>query len=211
MKKTIILSALLTLGLTSSYAQEKVAECPMGHGSKNLSGVHGSSKSLSNEDWWPNKLNLQVLRQNSPASNPMDANFNYRKAFNSLDYFALKKDIQKILTESQDWWPADFGNYGGLFIRMAWHSAGTYRTGDGRGGSCAGQQRFAPLNSWPDNGNLDKARRLIWPIKQKYGDKISWADLMILTGNVALESMGFKTIGFAGGRADVYEPESNVC
>jgi catalase-peroxidase len=140
----------------------------------------------------------------------MDATFNYRKAFNSLDYFALKKDIQKILTESQDWWPADFGNYGPLFIRMAWHSAGTYRTGDGRGGSCAGQQRFAPLNSWPDNGNLDKARRLLWPIKQKYGDKISWADLMILSGNVALESMGFKTFGFAGGREDVYEPESNV-
>ena len=210
MKKTLILSALLTLGLAPSYAQEKVAECPMGHGSKNLSGAHGSTKSHSNEDWWPNKLNLQVLRQNSPSSNPMDVNFNYRKAFNSLDYFALKKDIQKILTESQDWWPADFGNYGGLFIRMAWHSAGTYRTGDGRGGSSAGQQRFAPLNSWPDNGNLDKARRLIWPIKQKYGDKISWADLMILTGNVALESMGFKTIGFAGGRVDVYEPESNV-
>jgi catalase-peroxidase len=210
MKKTIILSALLTLGLAPSYAQEKVAECPMGHGSKSLSGAHGSTKSHSNEDWWPNKLNLQVLRQNSPSSNPMDVNFNYRKAFNSLDYFALKKDIQKILTESKDWWPADFGNYGGLFIRMAWHSAGTYRTGDGRGGSSAGQQRFAPLNSWPDNGNLDKARRLIWPIKQKYGDKISWADLMILTGNVALESMGFKTIGFAGGRVDVYEPESNV-
>ncbi len=210
MKKTVILYALLTFGAATSFAQEKAAECPMGHGSKNLSGTHGVVKSHSNEDWWPTKLNLQVLRQNSPASNPMDANFNYRKAFNSLDYFALKKDIQKILTESQDWWPADFGNYGGLFIRMAWHSAGTYRTGDGRGGSSAGQQRFAPLNSWPDNGNLDKARRLIWPIKQKYGDKISWADLMILTGNVALESMGFKTIGFAGGRVDVYEPESNV-
>ena len=210
MKKTVILSALLTLGAVTSFAQEKVSECPMGHGSKNLSGTHGVVKSHSNEDWWPTKLNLQVLRQNSPASNPMDANFNYRKAFNSIDYFALKKDIQKVLTESQDWWPADFGNYGGLFIRMAWHSAGTYRTADGRGGSSAGQQRFAPLNSWPDNGNLDKARRLIWPIKQKYGDKISWADLMILSGNVALESMGFKTIGFAGGRVDVYEPESNV-
>jgi catalase-peroxidase len=169
MKKTIVLAALFTLGSASSYAQEKVTECPMGHGSKNLSGAHGSTKSHSNEDWWPNRLNLQVLRQNSPSSNPMDANFNYRKAFNSLDYFAIKKDIQKILTESQDWWPADFGNYGGLFIRMAWHSAGTYRTADGRGGSTAGQQRFAPLNSWPDNGNLDKARRLIWPIKQKYG------------------------------------------
>jgi catalase-peroxidase len=210
MKKTVILSALLTLGALTSFAQEKVSECPMGHGSKNISGTHGVVKSHSNEDWWPTKLNLQVLRQNSPASNPMDANFNYRKAFNSIDYFALKKDIQKVLTESQDWWPADFGNYGGLFIRMAWHSAGTYRTADGRGGSSAGQQRFAPLNSWPDNGNLDKARRLIWPIKQKYGDKISWADLMILSGNVALESMGFKTIGFAGGRVDVYEPESNV-
>jgi len=210
MKKTVILSALLTLGALTSFAQEKVSECPMGHGSLNLSGTHGVVKSHSNEDWWPTKLNLQVLRQNSPASNPMDANFNYRKAFNSIDYFALKKDIQKVLTESQDWWPADFGNYGGLFIRMAWHSAGTYRTADGRGGSSAGQQRFAPLNSWPDNGNLDKARRLIWPIKQKYGDKISWADLMILSGNVALESMGFKTIGFAGGRVDVYEPESNV-
>jgi catalase-peroxidase len=210
MKKTVFLTTLLTLGAISIYAQEKAAECPMGHGSKNLSGAHGSTKSHSNEDWWPNKLNLQVLRQNSPSSNPMDANFNYRKAFNSIDYFAIKKDIQKILTESQDWWPADFGNYGPLFIRMAWHSAGTYRTADGRGGSSAGQQRFAPLNSWPDNGNLDKARRLIWPIKQKYGDKISWADLMILTGNVALESMGFKTIGFAGGRVDVYEPESNV-
>ena len=210
MKKIVFLSALLTKVVATSFAQEKVAECPMGHGSKNLSGAHGSAKSHSNEDWWPNKLNLQVLRQNSPSSNPMDANFNYRKAFNSLDYFALKKDIQKVLTESQDWWPADFGNYGPLFIRMSWHSSGTYRTGDGRGGSSAGQQRFAPLNSWPDNGNLDKARRLIWPIKQKYGDKISWADLMILTGNVALESMGFKTIGFAGGRVDVFEPESNV-
>lgn len=181
----------------------------MGHGSKNVGGSN-ASRGISNEDWWPNRLNLQVLRQNTPSSNPMDATFNYRKAFSSLDYFALKKDIQKILTESQDWWPADFGNYGPLFIRMAWHSAGTYRTGDGRGGSCAGQQRFAPLNSWPDNGNLDKARRLLWPIKQKYGDKISWADLMILSGNVALESMGFKTFGFAGGREDVYEPESNV-
>jgi catalase-peroxidase len=140
----------------------------------------------------------------------MGPNFNYKKEFNSLDYFALKKDIQAILTQSQDWWPADFGNYGPLFIRMAWHSAGTYRTADGRGGANEGQQRFAPLNSWPDNGNLDKARRLLWPIKQKYGDKISWADLMILTGNVALESMGFKTIGFAGGRADVFEPASNV-
>lgn len=208
MKKAVLAVALLINGVTI-FAQEKPAECPMGHGSKNVGGSN-ASRGISNEDWWPNRLNLQVLRQNTPSSNPMDATFNYRKAFNSLDYFALKKDIQKILTESQDWWPADFGNYGPLFIRMAWHSAGTYRTGDGRGGSCAGQQRFAPLNSWPDNGNLDKARRLLWPIKQKYGDKISWADLMILSGNVALESMGFKTFGFAGGREDVYEPESNV-
>jgi len=151
-----------------------------------------------------------MLRQNASLSNPMGVDYNYVEKFNSLDYEALKKDIRKVLTESQDWWPADYGNYGGLFIRMAWHSAGTYRTGDGRGGSRSGQQRFAPLNSWPDNVNLDKARRLIWPIKQKYGDKISWADLMILTGNVALESMGFETIGFAGGREDVYEPNMDV-
>ncbi len=163
-----------------------------------------------NREWWPNQLNLNVLRQNSSLSNPMGAEFDYVKAFQTLDYFALKKDLKDLMTQSQDWWPADFGHYGGLFIRMAWHSAGTYRTGDGRGGSRAGQQRFAPLNSWPDNGNLDKARRLLWPIKQKYGNKISWADLMILTGNVALESMGFPTFGFAAGRADVWEPESNV-
>lgn len=163
-----------------------------------------------NREWWPNQLNLNVLRQNSSLSNPMGAEFDYAKAFETLDYSALKKDLKDLMTQSQEWWPADFGHYGGLFIRMAWHSAGTYRTGDGRGGSRAGQQRFAPLNSWPDNGNLDKARRLLWPIKQKYGNKISWADLMILTGNVALESMGFPTFGFAGGRADVWEPESNV-
>ena len=206
MKNVFLISALLICGATSAQKTEKKSgECPMGH-----TAPTSNVKGTSNEDWWPNKLNLQVLRQNSGLSNPMDANFNYRKEFSSVDYFALKKDIQKILTESQDWWPADFGNYGPLFIRMAWHSAGTYRTSDGRGGSSAGQQRFAPLNSWPDNGNLDKARRLIWPIKQKYGNKISWADLMILTGNVALESMGFKTFGFAGGREDVYEPESNV-
>ena len=206
MKNVFLISALLICGATSAQKTEKKSgECPMGH-----TAPTSNVKGTSNEDWWPNKLNLQVLRQNSGLSNPMDANFNYRNEFSSVDYFALKKDIQKILTESQDWWPADFGNYGPLFIRMAWHSAGTYRTSDGRGGSSAGQQRFAPLNSWPDNGNLDKARRLIWPIKQKYGNKISWADLMILTGNVALESMGFKTFGFAGGREDVYEPESNV-
>jgi catalase-peroxidase len=163
-----------------------------------------------NKDWWPGQLNLAILRQNSVLSNPMDPEFDYAKAFNSLDYEALKKDIREVLTTSQDWWPADFGNYGPLFIRMAWHSAGTYRTADGRGGATAGQQRFAPLNSWPDNANLDKARRLLWPIKQKYGAKISWADLMILSGNVALESMGFKTFGFAGGREDVWEPEIDV-
>ncbi|HRH34221.1 MAG TPA: catalase/peroxidase HPI [Catalimonadaceae bacterium] len=167
-------------------------------------------KPTGNKDWWPNQLNLNVLRQNSEKSNPMGQKFDYIKEFKSLDYAALKKDIQTVLTTSQDWWPADFGNYGPLFIRMAWHSAGTYRSADGRGGSRAGQQRFAPLNSWPDNGNLDKARRLLWPIKQKYGSKISWADLMVLAGNVSLESMGFKTYGFSGGRTDVWEPESDV-
>ncbi|MFN7044085.1 MAG: catalase/peroxidase HPI [Flavobacterium sp.] len=170
----------------------------------------GSSNVDKNKQWWPNQLNLNVLRQNSELSDPMGAKFNYAKEFESLDYNALKKDLKDLMTQSQEWWPADFGHYGGLFIRMAWHSAGTYRTGDGRGGTRAGQQRFAPQNSWPDNGNLDKARRLLWPIKQKYGNKISWADLMILTGNVALEDMGFKTFGFAGGREDVWEPESHV-
>ena len=164
----------------------------------------------TNKDWWPNQLVLSVLRQHSSLSDPMDPSFDYTKAFKSLDYIALKNDIKAVLTQSQDWWPADYGNYGPFFIRMAWHSAGTYRTADGRGGATEGQQRFAPLNSWPDNGNLDKARRLLWPIKQKYGNKISWADLMVLAGNVALESMGFKTYGFGGGRADVWEAESNI-
>lgn len=194
---------------------ETKGKCPFGHDSKtaaqneqNLTQLASNSK--SNVSWWPNQLDLSVLRKNSSLSNPMDKSFDYKKAFQTLDYFALKKELNTIITTSQDWWPADYGSYAGLFVRMAWHSAGTYRTGDGRGGSRAGQERFAPLNSWPDNANLDKARRLLWPIKQKYGNKISWADLMILAGNVALENAGFKTFGFAGGREDVWEPESNV-
>ncbi|MCE4563071.1 catalase/peroxidase HPI [Maribellus sp. CM-23] len=182
------------------------SKCPF-HG-----GVaqHSAGGGTSNRDWWPNQLKLNILRQHSSLSNPMGDDFNYAEAFKSLDLAAVKKDLEALMTDSQDWWPADYGHYGPLFIRMAWHSAGTYRTGDGRGGAGAGQQRFAPLNSWPDNVSLDKARRLIWPVKQKYGRKISWADLMILAGNVALESMGFKTFGFAGGREDVWEPEMDV-
>jgi catalase-peroxidase len=163
-----------------------------------------------NHEWWPRQLNLNILHQHAPASNPMDEGFNYTEAFKKLDYAALKRDLRALMTTSQEWWPADWGHYGGLFIRMAWHSAGTYRTGDGRGGGGTGNQRFSPLNSWPDNGNLDKARRLLWPIKQKYGNQISWADLMILTGNVALESMGFKTFGYGGGRKDIWQPEEDI-
>ena len=172
--------------------------------------MHAKAGVRSNSDWWPNQLNVKILYQNSSKSDPMGKDFDYSKEFKKLDLKALKKDLYALMTDSQDWWPADYGHYGGFFIRMAWHSAGTYRTGDGRGGAGTGMQRFAPLNSWPDNGNLDKARRLLWPIKQKYGNKISWADLMILAGNCAMESMGFKTFGFAGGRADVWEPEEDV-
>jgi catalase-peroxidase len=179
------------------------SKCPFNHGAAAGGGT-------ANRDWWPNQLKVELLHQHSSKSDPMGADFDYAKEFKSLDYAALKKDLAALMTDSQDWWPADFGHYGGLFIRMAWHSAGTYRTGDGRGGGGRGQQRFAPLNSWPDNVSLDKARRLLWPIKKKYGRKISWADLMILTGNVALETMGFKTFGFGGGRPDTWEPDHDV-
>ena len=184
-----------------------ISKCPFHNGSMTHNTGGGGTR---NHNWWPNQLKTNILRQNSPLSDPMDKDFNYTEAFNSLDLAALKSDLHALMTDSQDWWPADFGHYGGLFIRMAWHSAGTYRVGDGRGGAGAGLQRFAPLNSWPDNVSLDKARRLLWPIKQKYGRKISWADLIILTGNIALESMGFKTFGFAGGRADVWEADESV-
>ncbi|MFT5348980.1 MAG: catalase-peroxidase, partial [Bacteroidia bacterium] len=209
MNKTLLLSGLVAFVLlfgACGSSDTKEADGYSGATQKNYS----NKLATSNADWWPNQLNVSILRQHSSLSNPMDEDFNYATEFQKLDYFALKKDINAALTESQDWWPADYDNYGPFFIRMAWHSAGTYRTGDGRGGSRSGQQRFAPLNSFPDNANLDKARRLLWPIKQKYGKQISWADLMVLTGNVALENMGFKTFGFAGGREDVWEPNTDV-
>jgi len=181
-------------------------KCPVAHGA----GSRTRAATRSNSDWWPNQLNLRILHQHAPAGNPLGAEFDYKAEFARLDYAALKRDLTALMTDSQDWWPADYGHYGGLFIRMAWHSAGTYRTFDGRGGGNTGAQRFAPLNSWPDNGNLDKARRLLWPIKKKYGNRISWADLMLLAGNVAIESMGGKTFGFSGGRADVHEPPEDI-
>ncbi|MGY6562171.1 MAG: catalase/peroxidase HPI [Luteibaculaceae bacterium] len=220
MRKLLMLSGFMAALSFQAQAQPSMSAeggCPFGfdkiennQNTKPVSVVQPNTGHNTNREWWPNQLDLSVLRQNSMKSSPMDPDFDYKKAFATLDYEALKKDLNDLLTDSQEWWPADFGNYAGLFIRMAWHSAGTYRTGDGRGGSRAGQQRFAPLNSWPDNANLDKARRLLWPIKQKYGNKISWADLMILAGNVALENSGFETFGFAAGREDVWEPESNV-
>lgn len=212
MKKIVLIaSSILMLASCNTQNEQETkekGECPFGfdkgHKKEQVSIIK------NNDDWWPNKLNLDILSQNSELTNPMGIGFSYKQEFEKLDYDQLKKDIEVVLTNSQDWWPADFGHYGPLMVRMAWHSAGTYRTGDGRGGTRMGIQRFAPQNSWPDNGNLDKARRLLWPIKQKYGSQISWADLMILTGNVALESMGFETIGFAGGRPDVWEPQEDI-
>ena len=183
-----------------------ISKCPVMHGAV----TSNSGSGTSNREWWPNQLNLNILHQHDKKSNPMDEEFDYREEFKKLDYDALKKDLHDLMTDSQDWWPADYGHYGPLFVRMTWHAAGTYRTGDGRGGGGTGAQRFAPLNSWPDNVNLDKARRLLWPIKQKYGNKISWADLVILVGNVAIESMGGKTFGYSGGRSDVWAPEEDI-
>jgi catalase-peroxidase len=207
----IAVSALILVSCSTTDPHQDAKDagrCPFGFDESHQKEQVSLIK--KNDDWWPNKLNIDILKQNSELADPMDDDFNYEAEFSKLDYDQLKKDVEAVMTESQDWWPADYGNYGPLFIRMAWHSAGTYRTGDGRGGTRMGIQRFAPQNSWPDNGNLDKARRLLWPVKQKYGQKISWADLMILTGNVALESMGFETAGFAGGRPDVWEPQEDI-
>jgi len=201
MDKELATAAGATVPHTQEQNSSTESKCPV---------AHGASKFQTNAGWWPNQLNVNILHQHSPKSDPMGKEFNYAEEFQSLDLNAVVKDLRALMTDSQEWWPADFGHYGPLFIRMAWHSAGTYRIGDGRGGAGSGEQRFAPLNSWPDNVNLDKARRLLWPIKQKYGKKISWADLMVLTGNVALDSMGFKTIGFGGGREDVWESSEDI-
>src|ERR1700683_3654135 len=206
-KKELMEELRTATGADSPAKQEQNilpdAKCPVSHGARR----HTVAGAPTNAGWWPNQLNLKILHQHSPLSDPMDKEFNYAEEFKSLDLHAVIKDLHALMTDSQVWWPADYGHYGPFFIRMAWHSAGTYRIGDGRGGAGYGTQRFAPLNSWPDNASLEKARRLLWPIKQKYGRKISWADLMILAGNVALETMGFKTFGFAGGREDVWEPD----